>query len=108
MEWNVYSYNINQKKIESFNIFEHGRFVEDVKMTVSKLKNKEVFANQLKTELAYYFWGKAEWEIIISPWCGGNKERDAIKIDVFDQVMMNWDKFVDYVWENRKEIVRKD
>ena len=23
------------------------------------------------------------------------------KIDIYDQVMINWDKFVEYVWENR-------
>ncbi len=32
----------------------------------------------------------------------GNKA----KIDVFDQVEYEWDKFVDYVWENRKELLK--
>ena len=105
MKWNVYIYDINQQKMADFNIFDHGSFVEYVKKAIKKFKNKEVFASQLKTELAYYFWSKSEWEIIISPWCGNKKPCD-VKIDVFDQVMMNFDIFVDYVWNNRKEILK--
>lgn len=45
--------------------------------------------------MKYYFWSKCEWEIIICPWVG---KADDIKIDVYDQLMLNWDKFVDYVW----------
>ena len=26
------------------------------------------------------------------------------KIDVYDQVMNNWDRFIDYLWDNRKEL----
>lgn len=43
----------------------------------------------------YYMWSKCEYEIILSPWTG---RADDIKIDVYDQIMMNFDKFVDYVW----------
>ena len=70
--------------------------------------------------------------ILLSPWCGCRNPEEAkvditnksdfdwrsfanehtkkqiygneAKIDVFDQVMMNFDVFVDYVWKNRKEI----
>ena len=34
----------------------------------------------------------------------GNKA----KIDVFDQVEYMWDEFVEYVWENRKELLKED
>lgn len=33
----------------------------------------------------------------------GNKA----KIDVYDQVMFRWEEFVEYAWENRKELLRK-
>ena len=108
MEWNVYYYNINLHKLGTYNIFDHWKFVEEVKHDIKKFKDKEVFSNQLKTELMYYFWSKSEWEVLISPWVGGDREKDTIKIDVFDQVMMNWDKFVDYVWDNRKEFLKID
>ena len=32
-------------------------------------------------------------------WCGGNG-KEAVKIDIYRQVMMNWDKFIDYVWRS--------
>lgn len=51
----------------------------------------------------YYFWSKCEWEIIISGWPPRDDFNDA-KIDVYDQVKLNWDKFVDYTWDHRKEL----
>lgn len=30
--------------------------------------------------------------------CGGG-DKEAIKIDIYSQVMLNWDKFVEYVWD---------
>lgn len=105
MKWYVFYYNINKKKIDTFNVFEHGRFCRYVKEAVKKYKNKEEFSKQLRSELQFYFWSKAEWEVIVAPWVGGDKEKDAIKIDIYEQVMLNWDVFVDYVWTNRKELL---
>ena len=51
----------------------------------------------------YYYWSKCEWEIIVGPWCGGRDTKE-IKIDVFDQVMYNWEHFLEYVWNERKRI----
>lgn len=104
MEWNVYHYNINKNEIEVFNIFEHGSFMESLRKTCMECKSKDMLADKIKSELRYYFWSKCQWEIIISPWVG-RKEPCDIKIDVFDQVMMNFDIFVDYVWKNRKELL---
>lgn len=104
MKWNVFYYNINKKKIEIFNIFEHGSFISYVKKAIKESKNKDEFAKQLRSELMYYFWSKAEWEIVISPWVGGDRKKDSIKIDVYDQVMNNFEAFVNYVWENKEKL----
>ena len=48
-------------------------------------------------------WSKCEYEIILSPWTG---RADDIKIDIYDQIMMNWNSFVDYVW-SLKEIKKE-
>ena len=50
----------------------------------------------------YYFWGRSEYEVVIYPWCGGG-EKESKKIDVYTQIMMNWDKFVEYVWGFKKK-----
>ena len=106
MKWNVYYYNINRRKIEMYNIFEHGGFVGYVKRHLRGCEDKDEFEEKLHSELHYYFWAKAEWEVIISPWVDGDREKDAVKIDVYSQVMSNWDIFIDYVWNNKKELLK--
>ena len=99
MEWNVFYYDINCQKMSTFNIFDHGRFREDVSKDVQECSTKEEFEGRLKTDLIYYFWCKSEWEIIISPWIG---DKDAgVKIDVYTQVVNNWNAFLSYVWQSK-------
>lgn len=88
--------NWNARKIGPYNIFDHAAFRDEVEELLHKCKDKAAFAVELKRSLMYYFWAKAEWEIVINPWIIGS-EKD-VKIDVYDQVMLNWDIFVDYVW----------
>ena len=105
MKWYVYYYNINKRKIDIFNIFEHGSFCEYIKYHAQICKTKEDFIERLKSELLYYFWSKAEWEVIIAPWCGGDREKDSVKVDVYDQIMNNFEVFADYVWNNKEELL---
>ena len=143
MNWNVYDYNINANKIETFNIFDHWSFREGAKKIAKKYKAKEEFMEQLRRELLFYFWSKCEHELIIRitddnhiflvPWVGcRNPEevkidvtnetdfdwrsfaeehikrqiyKNEAKIDVYDQVMFKWEEFVNYVWENKKELL---
>lgn len=101
MEWNVFYHNVNIQKIVPFNIFQHGRFRKDVEELLKDFDDKEDFAKQLKSELMYNFWCKSEYEVIISPWCGGRSTED-IKVDIYSQVMLNWEIFVDYVWGTKR------
>lgn len=101
MEWNVFYYNINSRKITTYNIFKHGGFSKMVEKHFAYSETKEEFSEELKRSLMYFFWSKSEYEVVISPWCGGN-EKEAIKVDIYKQVLMNWDRFVDYVWEHKK------
>lgn len=100
MKWNVYYYNHSLKKIKTYNIFDHGRFKEDVIKSLRRSLSKEEFAKRLKQDLTYYFWSKSEWELLFYPWIGDDAA--AVKIDVFDQVMKNFNILVDYIWEFRK------
>ena len=106
MEWNVFYHDINKQEITTFNIFKHGRFNNDVQKNLKEIKDKDEFANALKSDLMYYFWSKSEYEIIISPWCGGNGTED-IKVDIYRQVMNNWDIFLDYVWNSRNNTIKE-
>lgn len=133
MEWNVYIENVNNKKIVKFNIFNHYVFNREIEDVLKKNTSKEAAEKQIKSLLMYYYWSKSEWEIIITSWpphtsqeglLKMNKESEmfqrnygkppvsvgtqlevAEKIDVYNQVMLNWDVFFNYVWSNRDDMV---
>lgn len=128
LKWMVYYHNSNKNEIKTFNIFDHRNFLENVENYLKKCKSKEEFSEHLKRALLYYFWSKYEWELIIASFVPRitmaeldrlNRERNAhieaynrdygtigvnleteIKIDVYGQIMNNWDIFVDYVWNS--------
>lgn len=130
LQWNVFYHNFNSKKIETYNIFKHFNFRKDVEEHLKKCKTKEEFAEEMKISLMYYFWAKAEWEVVMTSWVPHidmkeldrlNSEREKEiekynkepymlevrpdvyeKIDVYQQVMNNFDIFVDYVWGFKK------
>lgn len=133
MEWNVYIENVNNKKIVKFNIFNHYVFNREIEDVLKKNTSKEAAEKQIKSLLMYYYWSKSEWEIIITSWppytsqeglLKMNKESEMFqrnygkppvsvgtqlevseKIDVYNQVMLNWDVFFNYVWSNRDDMV---
>ena len=103
--WNVYIENFNGKRIEPYNLFNHGYFSQDVAAAYKKHKaDFEAFSEAVKHSLMYYYWSKSEWEIIIGPWCSTSARDDMeIKVDVYDQVMLNWEVFINYVWEQLRK-----
>ena len=102
--WNAIYGNFNSRNIETFNVFDHYSFAIACQKNAKKNKdNKEAFADQLKRDLMYFFWSKCEWEVIVSHWPSRDDFNDA-KIDIYDQVRMNWMQFVDYVWENKEKL----
>jgi hypothetical protein len=99
MVWNVYVDDINARRIKQFNIFNHYSFNEGVKKAYKKYKNDfAAFAEGVRRELQYYFWSKCEWEIVLSDFPPSDRFQKE-KIDVYDQVMLNWDIFIQYVWD---------
>lgn len=104
LEWYVYYGDFNAKKIESYNIFNHGGFILDCKKNYkANGDNREEFIERMRKDLMYWFWSKCEWEVVIVSWPEG---RGETKIDVYDQVMLNWKLFSDYVWVHREEFKR--
>ena len=129
LQWNVYIHNFNGKSIETFNVFEHQRFYEDVCKDLKKSKDIDEFAAQLKGHLFYYFGSKCEYEVVITSWVPHidkdeldrlNSEAQefynthkhypyslyvspevAEKVDVYSQIMNNYDIFVGYIWSHK-------
>lgn len=132
--WNVF--NECNGEICPLNIFEYNyKFLEDLLIAKRKYKNKfEEFAEHVRKSLQYYYWSKSEYETVITTWPPYieseelnrlNKEkhereirnrpfyRDAVnlttrhKIDIYTQIMMNWDRFIDYIWNNKHLLTKK-
>lgn len=100
VNWYVYRHYFNENKIKPFNIFDHWKFNEDVHKELLICNNKAEFATKVRSHLFYYFCSKCEYEVLVSPWIG-NREKGIIKIDIYDQVMMNFNGFVDHIWSSR-------
>lgn len=102
-------------------------FIDEAAITAFKEKyRKEVFSEKLVQVLRYYFWARCEYEVIITDWptCVTKKEVDRLqnefknttahrapinlevahKIDIYDQISMNYKLFEDYVWNNLAEL----
>ncbi len=109
LEWNVFVGNFNDKRIEEHNVFEHTGLMADLRKAARKYRDRErdLFEEQMEKDLKYYYWSKCEWETIISHWPPRADARDE-KVDVYDQVMVNWDRFRDYVWSHRAELRKKE
>lgn len=131
MEWNVFYHDLNGNGIKTYNVFYHSGFKNDVEKYLKEYDEKEVFEEKVKRSLMYYFWSKAEWEVIVTSWPPyiDMKELDRInnerkktveeynrepyrlyvnldmgeKIDVYSQVMNNWQIFIDYIWSYKDE-----
>lgn len=126
MIWNVYMRDMNSHLITVWNIFNHSSFRGSVIRLKKKRLPKEEFAKRLEREVLYYFWSKFEYEIVLTsfPPYIDKKELDRLnseyenfntmyghyplridvcpetyeKIDIYGQVRLNWDAFVNYVW----------
>ena len=102
--WNVFYGNFNSREIEVFNIFDHHMFYTSCVDAAKKFKDdKEGFAREVLQDLMYFFWCKSEWEIILSHWPSKDGDREE-KIDINTQVMVNAERFTDYLWENRDKL----
>lgn len=108
--WNVYAENryvgltnTRANRIKVHNVFEHYGFMDDCRRAYKACKgDREKFEKSIESGLMYYYWSKCEWEVIIAPW--PPLDYGDIKEDVYSQVMMNRDRFMDYLWENRDKL----
>lgn len=109
LTWNVYVGDSNAREIIIHNIFNNSRFLDDLKKAARKYKDTErdQFEDQMRKSMLYYYWSKCEWEVIIDHWPRWDKFEDK-KVDVYEQVRLNWGPFCDYVWAHRAVLRRRE
>lgn len=87
-----------------YNVLDHFSFVSEIaELFLFPKTTKKYFEKELDSCAMYYFWSKAEHEIYVKDVFGGYTS----KIDVYDQLKMNWKPFVNYVWSKRKKFVKE-
>lgn len=101
MEWNVYLYDSNSNEMVVWNIFNHGGFYNDVQQALQiQFLSDEEFEEVIQRSLRYFFWSRCEYEVLLASWPG----REILeKIDIFQQVMINWNHFIAYLKQLKGE-----
>lgn len=111
LEWNVFVEDCNAGEIRTYNVFSHRHFRLGCADALHRLGEKALtdetsynkLVEEIRKELQYWFWSKCEWEIIISGWPDSDKTKKK-KVDVYTQIMTNFQRFIDYIWMNRDEL----
>ena len=68
-------------------------------------KNPDIDLRDLvENGLMYSFWCKAEYEIYVESFLS---DKEKLKVDVYTQIKMNYDRFFTYLIENWKKIPAK-
>lgn len=103
--WNVYMEDFNERIIKVFNVFQHYTFYNELAMLIKKWrrdKDTAALEKEVRSWAMYCFWSKCEYEISLVSWI--NRERaKEMKIDIYDQLMLNWDSFFKYILEHEKD-----
>ena len=104
MEWKVILFDYNSKSLKEYNIFKHPGFKKDfIDMCHIDIDDND-FEDRLRGILQYYFWAKCEYEVFVSEWPPSLEDKiPSVKIDIYYQIMLNWDKFLDYCKQLRDE-----
>lgn len=102
--WNVFVEDVNAGRITQYNIFTHGGFLRDCREALKVYPiDRDGFAAEVKHALMYFFWSKCEYETVLSGW-PPSERTESRKIDVYSQVCLNFEAFVDYLWSHRPEL----
>jgi len=91
--WKVILHECNGDKIVVHDVLAYKK--DAIKKMRRQSSSIEEFEDKLSTMMASQYWSRAEYEVVVHAWCGGDAE---LKIDVYDQLKLNWDKFVEYCY----------
>jgi hypothetical protein len=87
-----------------WNVFESDYIRQHIAKSLKQCKTFKSFIKELDSRLFNEYAGRIQWEITITHY-PFNKDNWQQKIDVYDQVKLNFHAFSKYVWSNRKYIL---
>ena len=128
LSWKVFWEDFNKREIVYYDIFKNGYWEEKAKELKKKHPNFGQWTTAFRIQLMSQYWSRSEYEVIITSWppyietkeldrlCQEREEREKVwgskilrinprltttrKIDIFEQLDMNWEVFTNYVWNN--------
>lgn len=109
-EWYVFVSDFNAKRIKTFNVFHSHNFLIGCKESFRKYKLPEQYGElveSIKHNAIYSFWCKSEYEIIITELMD-RSDFNEMKTDVYQQLMLNWESFVEYTIKHKAYFLRRE
>lgn len=106
LEYYTFVYDWNTKSLDWVNILgdrykEHLVKALKTKTEEVRIKNRDELKKDLRRYLFYYYASRAEYEVLVGDLFSGLDPAkyvdEMVKMDVYDQVIMNLDVIVDYI-----------
>lgn len=128
LSWKVLMEDFNKREIIEYDIFKGGHWEQTARMLKHDIPDRKKWEEAFRIKLMSQFWARSEYEVVITSWPSWIETEDidklqkevedrektwgskpikvnitptvARKIDIYEQLRMNWKIFTDYVWEN--------
>ena len=111
MKWNVLLKDSEIARFKPYNIFDYDAFRISIEELFKKRYTKERFLLELEHETDYFFRAQIEWEMLFPPMnIAKHSKYNALtwyKIDVYEQLRVNWERFADYMWAEGQKVKNK-
>ena len=101
MTWNVRLYDPNVEDVRAYNVFNNAPFAEAVReLFATPEQPYDKLTERVRQLAQWQFWARCEYECVVSAWPPDS--RDVVvgrKIDVYQQLCWNWERFAEYVYD---------
>lgn len=108
LKFNIAYENFNCRELMTVNVFDYVFIKEELDKIAKRKPEKRpdfnTFNKEINSLMIYHFWGRCEYEFIISSWPSGRWET---KVDVYEQIKLNWDLFIRQCWDYTTQHWRK-
>lgn len=128
LTWKVIMEELDSRKIIFYDLFASGHWEQVARKIKEDSVTREEWEKRFRLRLQSQYWARCEYEVVVTSWppyikVGDiQKLQDEVadrekawgskplkvnitptvqrKIDIFEQLDMNWSVFADYVWNN--------
>ena len=98
--WYVIFHDFNTKEFKPYDVLNHYTFSKDLNKYIKKYVEGDITYSNLKERVRISaqscFWARCEYEVVLSCF-PPNENVDDKKIDIYYQLMLNFDVFFKYL-----------